>query len=340
MMELLAGPYTVARVGQDNRYTGPVGINTAFWDDELGIGSLSDYTSVSDIFGYGANYFVTQLDGTCGARAKAQHGAVLVDMTGQYEWCLYDAGFDAGLGVSVGTVYGFDKQSGVYADKLIAKSAGIVAIAGSFPQIRTADRLIAIEGPSVKKRAIDGSDSAWIEECALTPGILDPIYAYPSVPSVSRTKDADVVCLIYPSGGILFYDVVAKQQVVKPWIARIGTNNGGWYSVKYDIYISYTISGGEWYVSVWANSVRPDSLGNPEAVVPLVNGKVTPIRARLLGDHGEPCEGELVSWAITAGDGALTASQSTTDADGYAYVGYVAPVEVGTAPTIQATMEF
>jgi hypothetical protein len=340
MMELLAGPYTVARAGLDNRYTGPAGINRAFWDDELGIGSLSDYTSVLDTFGYGANYFIAQLDGTCGARAKAQHGAVLVDMTGQYEWCLYDTGFDVDLGAAVGTLYGFDKQSGVYADKLIAKSTALHATFGNFPQIRTADRLIAIEGPYVTKRAVDGSDSDWVAECTLTPGIPDPIYSPFAAPSVSRTKDDGVLCLIYPSGGILFYDVVAKQQVVKPWVSWIGANNGAWYSVKYDIYISYAVSGGEWSVSVWANTVRPASLGDPEAVTPLVSGRVTQVRAKLVGDHGEPCEGELISWSITSGDGALTTAQSTTDADGYAYTGYVAPITVGTAPTIQATAEF
>ncbi|MGZ5709983.1 MAG: hypothetical protein ACXWIJ_12510 [Burkholderiales bacterium] len=339
MMELLAGPYTVARAGLDNRYTGPSDVNRAFWDDELGIGSLSDYTSLLDTFGYGSNYFVTQLDGTCGARGKAQHGAVLVDMTGQYEWVLYDVDFDPDLG-STGFLYGFDKQSGVYADKLIAKSTGIYATSGSFPQVRTTDRLIAFQGPYVTKRAIDGSDASWIAECTLAPGVLDPLYDYPNVPSVSRTKDEGVLCLIYPSGGILFYDVVAKQQVVKPWIPRIGTNNGAWYSVKYDIYISYAVSGEDWHVSVWANSVRPDSLGNPEAVTPLLGGKVTQVRAQLVGDHGEPCEGELISWSLTSGDGALTATQSTTDADGYAYIGYVAPITAGTAPTIQATAEF
>jgi hypothetical protein len=339
MMELLAGPYTVAHAGLDNRNTAPAGINRAFWDDELGIGSLSAYTSITDIFGHGSNYFVAQLDGTCGARAKAIPGTILVDMTNQYEWCLYYTDLDPDIG-SAGFLYGFDKQSGVYADKMIAKSFGIHAEATSFPQIRTADRLIAIQGTSVRKRAIDGSDSAWVEECELTPGIGDPIYSTYAVPAVSRTKDENVLCLIYPSGGILFYDVVAKQQVVKPWIARIGANSGAWYSVKYDIYISYTVDDTDWHVSVWANSVKPDSLSNPEAVTSLVAGKVSQVRARLLGDHGEPCEGELIAWTITAGDGSLTATQSTTGADGYAYIGYVAPIVAVSAPTIQAAAEF
>jgi hypothetical protein len=340
MMELLAGPYTVARFGAGSIYTGPNATGRAFWDDELGIGSLSAYTSIGDIFGFGPNYFVAQLDGTCGTRGKTRHGAMLVDLVGQYEWVMYDTDFDSELGTAAGYVWGFDKQTGVYADKLVVRSAALAASSGSFPQIRTADRLIAIQGPYITRRAIDGSDSEWVAECTLTPPISDPIYDLPNVPSVSRTRDEGVLCLIYPSGGILFYDVVAKQQVVKPWISWIGPNSGAWYSIKYDVYISYEVSGGDWHVSVWANSVRPDSLSNPEAVAPLLDGKVTQVRAQLVGDHGEPCEGELISWSITSGDGALTTTQSKTDADGYAYTGYVAPIAAGTAPTIQAIAEF
>jgi hypothetical protein len=341
MMELLAGPNTVVRVGDDLRYTGPFATNRAFWDDELGIGSLADYTSVADTFGYGPNYFVTQLDGTCGARAKAQHGAILVDTSGQYEWALYDAGFDAELGTASGYVYGFDKQTGVYSDKLIARSLAIFAESTSFPQIRTADRLIAIQGPYVTKRATDGSDATWVAECTLSPAsAIDPIYSSPGVPSVSKTKDPGIVCLIYPSGGILFYDVNAKQQVVKPWISHIGVNDGAWYSVRFDIYISYTISGGEWHVSVLANAVRPYSMSNPAPVTALAGAAVSPVRVRLLGEQGEPCAGELIGWSITSGGGSLTAAQTITDADGFASVGYVAPVVPGGNPTIQAVAEF
>lgn len=337
MMELLSGPNLVARVG--GVYTGPYSTNRAFWDDELGIGSLAAYATAGDSFGYGANYFIAQLDGTCGARAKAYHGPVLIDVSGEYEWALYDANFNATLGAPTGYVYGFEKQSGVYADKLIAMSPGIYANPLYVPQIRTSDRLIAIHGATVTKCALDGSDPEWITEYTLTPVFTDSLYGGQNVPAVSRTKDPAIICLIYPSGGILFYDVVAKQQVVKPWIPRIGANNGAWYSVKFDIYISYTLSGGEWYVSVWANSVRPATLSNPQPLTSVASGRVTQLRVRLLGAHGEPCKGELISWSVSGG-GSLTAAQSTTDANGYAYIGYAAPITGGATPTIQAVAEF
>ena len=327
MMQLLAGPYTVARVGADNRTTKPWGNGGIFWDDELGFGSIT-----SDLSGYGPNYFVAQLDGTCGARGSVQGGIVL-DVSGHGEWALYNIVNDPGTGNLLGLLHGFDKRSGVYADTLIASMEH-----AGYPQVRATDRVIWVQGTAVKKRAIDGSDPAWVLETNLTAG---PNYLlYVGTPTVSRTSDPAVVCLIYQSGGILFYDVVAKQQVIRP-VACIGANTGAWYSPKFDIYVSYTAAGSDWQVSVWANAVRPDSLSNPVAAPSLVQGKVSRVLVRLLGADGEPCEGELISWAITDGPGALTSTQSTTDSDGYAYIGYISPVSAGSSsPTIQASVEF
>jgi hypothetical protein len=236
----------------------------------------------------------------------------------------------------IGLLYNFDKKSGVFANNLIASGPGIMTTA-SYPQIKATDRLISIVGTSVKKRAIDGSDSAWVVESTLTAGPNYPIYQGRA--TVSRTTNPAVVCIIYPGGGILFYDVVAKQQVFKP-IARIGANNGAWYSPKFDIYISYTTTDSDWQISVWANAVRPGSLSNPVAAPSLVQGKVSQVMVRLLGADDEPCVGELVSWAITGGLGSLTAAQSVTDADGYAHIGYISPLSAGSSPTIQASVEF
>jgi hypothetical protein len=331
MMELLAGPNTVARVGADNRSSKPWSNAGIFWDDEIGFGSIT-----SDVSGYGPNYFITQLDGTSGARGRS-HGWIVLDVSGRGEWALYDFTTDPVTGDLVGLLYSLDKQSGVYADKLIAQSTGILAAGFFRPQIRALDRVISIWGTQVKKRAIDGSDSDWFLEANLTAGPDSLLYL--GTPTVSRTTEPAVVCLIYQSGAILFYDVVAKQQVVRP-VARIGSNVGAWYSPKFDIYIGYTVPGADWEVTVWANAVRPDSLSNPVAAPSLVKGKVSQVLVRLLGADGEPCEGELISWSITGGPGALTVTQSTTDADGYAYVGYIAPLSSGSSPTIQASVEF
>jgi hypothetical protein len=331
MMELLAGPNTVARVGADSRSSKPWSNAGAFWDDDLGFGSIT-----SNLFGYGPNYFVTQLDGTCGVRGNSS-GSIVLDVSDQGEWALYNVTSDPVSGDLVGLLCGFDKQSGVYADKLIVRSAGIMAAGFFAPQIRAVDRLVSIWGTQVKKRAIDGSDSAWVLEANLTAGPDSTLYV--GTPTVSRTTDPAIVCIIYQDGGILFYDVVAKQQVIRP-VARIGSNVGAWYSPKFDIYTSYTTADSDWEVTVWANAVRPDSLSDPVAAPSLVQGKVSRVLVRLLGADGEPCEGELVAWSITGGAGALTSTQSTTDADGYAYIGYIAPVSAGTSPTIQASVEF
>lgn len=326
MMELLAGPNTVARIGADNRETKPWSNSGIFWDDELGIGCIT-----GDYSGNSPNYLIVQLDGTCGGRASLMGGIVL-DVSGQGEWALYNLTSDPATGNPVGLIYGFDKRSGVRTDQMIARMENLF-----YPQIRTSESLLIIQDTRVLKRAIDGSDSAWVIEANLIAG---PNYVlYLGVPTASRTTDPAVVCLIYPSGGILFYDVVAKQQVIRP-VARIGTNAGAWYSPKFDIYIGYTTAGSDWQVAVWANTVRPNSLSNPAAAPTLVQGKVSRVLVRLLGADDEPCKGELISWSITDGSGTLTSTQSTTDADGYAYVGYISPVSAGTSPTIQASVEF
>ena len=75
--------------------------------------------------------------------------------------------------------------------------------------------------------------------------------------------------------------------------------------------------------------MRPSSLSSPAAVSAIAQGRVSQVRVRLLGANSDACEGELVDWSITAGSGALAEAQSTTDADGYAYNEYIAPVTGG-----------
>lgn len=336
MMELLAGPTTVARFGKDNRVTRPLGPGRAFWDDEIGLVSLGYPIANWDLFGYGCNYFVAQLDGTCGGRGEIAPLAVVLDLAGPYEWAVCDTSYDVNSG---DYLYGLDKQSDTFADKLIARGGTIFGTLG-YPQILASDRIIAVRGPTVMSRAVDGSDAGWVTEYTLTRVADEPESDYYGDPTASRTKDPHIVCLIYPGGSIVFYDVSAKARVIKPWVAQIGINNGAWYSVKFDIYISCTFSNTDWDVSVWANAVRPASLSSPEPASSVVGARVSQIRVRLMGDHGEACEGELISWSITAGDGALTSTQSMTGPDGYAYVGYIAPVTGGLAPTIQAAVEF
>ena len=341
-MQLLAGPYTIARVGADNRSAAPAERYAVFWDDDLGLGSVGAYTSGTDIFGHGPNYCIVQLDGTAGARGKVSRGSIMIDVSGQYEYAWFATYFDGVLG-AVGDVRGFDKRTGISEDKPIAKSASIVAGANSYPQIRTANRLIHVAGPFVTKRAVNGSDTAWVTEYTLTPSsVLDPLYVG-GPPSVSRTKDPGVICLIYPSGGVLFYDVTAQTQVFpETWTPWIGVNDMAWFSVRLNIYISflYTNLGADGTLTVWANSVRPDTIAAPVAVTALGLGKVSQVKTRVLGTKSEPCRNELIAWSILSGNGALSATQSATDKDGYAYINYIATLVSGSNPAIQASLEF
>lgn len=345
MMQLLSGPNTVDRV-DDLRLVIPAAPGSAFWDDEMGLCVIGDYTTIDDTFGYGPNYFVAQMDGTAGARGKAEHGAILLDMSGDataYEFNIFNTYFDADLGTAVGDVLGFDKRTGTYEDKRIAKNAGLFSYQA--PHVRLNDRLLRIAGPSIYKRALDGSDLDWVLENTLTPtSSLDPIYDYPGVPQVSRTKHDGVVAIIYPAGGVLYYNVNTGVQV-STWVGRIGVNDAAWYSARHDVFVAMTkLSADGFYTDselrIYANAVLPYSIVGPVAAGLLTNGQVTQVHVRLLGEQNEPCVNELVEWSITAGDGALTVAQSVTDADGYAYTSYVAPVYAGVDPTIQAEVEF
>lgn len=314
MMARLAGPNTVPLAG---------GLSTvpaaAFYDDELGIGSIAPV----DPFGQTSNYFVVQLDGTAGARGQTAAQPVLLDLSGEYEYALFAA---------AGSVWGFNKQTGDYTGNLIASHAGLARSAALPPAIRTSDRLIAFEGTAVTKAKLDGSDGGFVSEATLSSS------GSASIPTASRTIDPNVVALVYNNGVVLFYDVVAKAEVVKPFRPHVGANSLGWYSRRFDVWITGTAAGmSDWAINVFANAVAPSTLATPTGT--LVKGRVGTVTTRLLGASSEPCANELVDWSMT-GDGALTAVQSTTDASGYATTGYVAPFTVVTDPTITASMSF
>jgi hypothetical protein len=327
MMALLAGP-TAIQAYEPGDWDVIAGASDYFWDDSVGLSVIGAYTRTGDTFGFGPNYFIVQLDGTVGSRGKASPGSVLIDTTGQYQHAFYRADFDLALGVGAGTVWGFDARTAIFQDQLIAHSAGIFRNTGGVA-VRALDRLIAIRGSDVIKAAIDGSDGGFVSEAALSgPG---------GSSKVSRTNKPNVVCIIYDSGDVLFYDVAAKAEVIPAWRPHIGSNVAAWYSVRFDIYIALVDVSGVKSISVYANEVAPATLSNP--VGTLTKGRVSTVRSRLLGSNSEPCAGELIAWSMT-GDGALTATQSKTDADGYASVGYIAPFAVTTAPTIEAEAVF
>lgn len=181
---------------------------------------------------------------------------------------------------------------------------------------------------------------------ALWSGLTDSVnyveeYAFTTNPptgdaTVSRTNKPGVICLAWRAEGqIRFYDTVNRIQVGET--IYLGESfDACWYIRKWDIFLTLESN----QLKVFANVVRPSSLSNPVALSAIAPGLVTQMQVRLLGAQNEPCVGEIINWAITSGDGFLVASQSETDENGYAQIGYACPVGSSGSATIAAEVDF
>jgi hypothetical protein len=114
-------------------------------------------------------------------------------------------------------------------------------------------------------------------------------------------------------------------------------NKGAWYSKRLGAFVVLLPDNS---ISIYATTPKPASLSNPTDVSGFASGQISSVRVRLLGSNSEPCAGELVDWSITAGGGAMLDEQTTTNATGYAYARYLAPLPGGANPTISAKVEF
>lgn len=281
----------------------------AFYDDSLGLVSYSPTLG---------GYCLVQLDGTTHLRSAQNRGnRFTLDLQRAGGWIMHDSLFENAL-------YLLNKNAGTFGDLVI--DTGVTADMTNL-LVRCSDRYLEVISGTLSARPLDLSTSAATEATLTNAGT--------GRPTVSRTKAANVVALVYPNGPIVYYDVVARAQAQGS--ANIGANDGAWYSVKHDIFIAIASHA----VKVFANAVKPASLSNPSAVDSIVQGRVSKVRVRLLGANADPCVGELIDWSITAGLGALASTQSTTDEDGYAYNEFIGPLTGGSGSpfgsvTIQA----
>lgn len=314
-LELVSGPNTIYDFQVSGSPLIPLTVSTgqnAFYTDGIGLCTYSAST-----------YWVVQLDGTACARGyQLSSYPFTLDLLRPGEYIVHPAVFDD-------RIYEFDKRSGTIGDLII--NTGII---GDLYQItvRASDRYLQIVNSLVRYRPFNLS-AAFVNEATLTG-------AGSGLATVSRTANERVLAVVWPSGEVLYYDVVAKAQVSGS--ANIGVNVGAWYSLKHDIFVALSTAN---TMKIFANAPRPSSLSNPVAITPLTQGRVSQVRVRLLGSNNEACPDELVDWSITAGVGALVRAQSTTDASGYAYNDYVAPVTGGAGSpygnaTIQAQVLF
>lgn len=286
---------------------------SAFYDDSLGICSYS---------GTLGGYCLAQLDGIAHLRSyQPRANRFSLDMQRAGQWIVHASLFETAL-------YEFDKSAGTFGALIL--DTGVTSDMTNLC-VRATDRYLEVINGVVQQRPLDLSTAASTEATLTGAGS--------GRPTVSRTRAADIIALAYNDGPVLYYDVAAQAQASGS--ANLGANDGAWYSPKHDIFVAIASHA----VKVFANAVRPSSLANPVAVSPLTQGRVSQVKVRLLGSNADPCVGELVDWSITAGSGSLAEAQSTTDADGYAYNDYIAPVSGGAGSpfgsvTIQAQVLF
>jgi hypothetical protein len=304
VLELLAGPYTVTD-GEGTTIT-PSNGQKALYDDSLG---LCVYNATL------GGYSIAQLDGKTYLRgAMARANAFVIDLQNPGEYLIQDSLFSNKL-------YSFDKRAGTFGELLLSGPDSFV----SGLMVRCPDRYLSVFSGNVLWKPLDASGSFATEATLTNAGSGDP--------TVSLARKDGVICIVYAGGQIVYYDTVAKAQASGR--AVIGANQGAWYSRKHDIFVALNAGA----IKVYANAVRPAVLANPVAVDALTKGRVSSVKVLLQGDSSDPCAGERIEWSLT-GVGALALEQSVTDADGWAYNEYLAPVTSTGSATIQAQVQF
>lgn len=299
-LELLAGPFAI--VDADANVLTPSNGQFAFYDDSLGLCSYD-----SSLGGY----VVLQLDGRAYLRSDTDRAnRYAIDLQRPNEYLAHDSFVE-------GKLYVFDKRAGVFGDLLLSGGTNSVFDI----QVRAADRYLSVSASAVRFKPLDNSGS-WTTETTL-------VGAGSGAPTISLTRVHGVLCLAYAAGQIVYYDVIAQEQAAGS--AFIGANSGAWYGPKHNIFIALVSN----QMKVFANVVKPTTLSNPSAVTALTRGQVSRVKVRLTGADGEACNDELIGWSMT-GDGSLKLTQSTTDADGWAYNDYRAPVTSTGSATIDA----
>lgn len=311
-LELLAGPFPILdKDGESLSITTGQYNPKAFYDDEIGVLAFSS-----------GDYTVTQLDGKAYRRSDGSGGnsggALVLDLTDQGKRLMFLSPlfFDS--------LFDFNKKSGTLKDIVIdAETSDLIDL-----QAKCMDRYLSVQNNTVKAQPLDLS-TAFMTECTLV--------GYGSGrANLSRTREADIICLIWPSGHVLYYDYVNKVQA--PGSAFIAVNYGAWYSAKYDIFVMLTPQDPT-QIKVYASSVLPTNISNPTAFPGLVKGKMSVISVTVSGANSDKCKNEMIEWSLE-GPGELVTTQSLTNELGIASVKYIAPLDLSTDPIITATLYF
>lgn len=311
-LELLAGPYDVKWQGVQKSF-----LKTPHWLDDLG---LVGYLETGVVY----EYNLVQLDGVAWVRNNNGSAFAAQDFSWdlQRDSLLWSDG--------TGAQWTFDPLVGAIEEQL--KTGGVIR------WTRLGDRylyaLANFSGVSVLQAPLTAtSSSEFATEYNFTGRSQSSGRGYISNAGSNR------VYVAYPNGDLYLYDYVQKVQIGK-WQSIDLTHKGLWYSLRHDLFVSAHDAGSYDQIRVWANETRPATLSTPAALSPVQKGSVSAIRVQCLGSAGEPVPDLPVDWSLTAGSGSLQATQSVTDADGYAQVDYLAPANATGSATIQAQVKF
>lgn len=309
-LEVLSGPSAVKLLGTPMASVS--GGNGAAWIQGLGL-----LAEGLDGMSTGGMYAI-ELDGTAHRRSD------------------FNASPNLALNLPAGYLRGLARvgaTSIVAFDWLVAQQ-GFTALysrtGASYGQIHVicADRFLQFNGTHVSSSPLTDGATFTTE------------YAWPgsdsgSNVSISPVSDT-IVCVCFGSSGqIRFYDVIGKAQV-GPIRYLSETCAGAWYVAKHDIFVELIGLN----LKIRADATRPANLTNPAALTAITAGYASTVEVVATGDAGEPCVGELINWSITAGAGALAASQTVTDETGTAQVEYSAPAGSTGSVSISATLDF
>lgn len=311
-LDLLAGPFPLLLEGKPAKRHGD-----AFWVDGLGLALFGTWQDNSSYHGQGAWYGIVQPDGAVRVRNENPAGTYYAD---HLMWdCMRD------------DLIGHRPTVGMFEFRALTGSF-LSPVAMAEFRLRDGSFLRYVTGTIERDQG-----AGFVSETAIF-GILDDGYSDKAVFCPSR--HADQVWLGLSGGRIVLYDTAARA-VAAPPTGIAMPNVGIWYSRAYDAFVSlHEKPDLSLELRWWSNAARPAALSAPEFVDPPRAGWAGRVRARLTGSYGEPCAGHTVAWILT-GDGALLDSRTDTDADGYAWTRYVAPMAVpGTAPQLAAQVEF
>lgn len=310
-LELLAGPFSVRTpAGTAVDISEARFYPQAIYDDANAIVSYANPGAVGALT-------ITQLDGVTYNRAAISHAQNFVmDLQTTDGWLAVDAAL-------MDTVRAFDLSTGAVGALILSGgTADMVDV-----QAQCTDRWLTCSNGVVGYRDLAATTGSYTTECTL-------VGHGSGRANLSRTRQATVLCVTWPTGEVLFYDFVSRTQA--PGSAFVGANYGAWYSALHDVFVVLTGTDTN-QVSIYANSVLPTAITDPVAFPALTRGRQSAVSVTLTGADGEPAPGELVDWALT-GPGTLLATQSESDADGVARVGYIAPMTLSTDPTFTATV--